>query len=788
MVSKREATATGQRRQSARAHFRPRVIVKFRDWVEAPYQDGAEKTIAEKYGKSDWSKFEAAHGKITLIRLYTSVAPAELQRLIDKAAKLDETYRPHNFFTWYTIDCPDGLRSEDFAAILRGWEIVEKAYPDAVPIDPFVNSADDPLCSSQGYLDTAPGGINARFAWTIAGGDGAAQNVIDLEGGWTLNHEDLVAHGGTLVFGTLLDSSRHHGTGVLGEICASDNTVGCVGITPNIASLHVTSHSGSFSNVSDAIVAALGTLGFGDVLLLEMQTVPPAAPVFGAPVELIDDIFETIRLASALGIIVVEAGGNGTNNLDITTNAAGHQVLNPSSADFRDSGAIIVGAGSSAAPHTRLGFSSFGARVNCYAWGENVETTDSDNAGATNLYQSGFNGTSSASPIITGAALAVQGCFFAANGYRLSPKQMRLILSDPATGTASVTPATDLIGVMPDLQAIIQTKLGLGFDDVYLRDYVGDVGDPNSGPLSTSPDVIVRPATVASPQAAFGEGSGTENSEVLGYTVEAGQDNYIYTRVRNRGSAAATNAVVTVYWSEVATLVTPDMWHLIGSQTLANVPTGNLLTVADPITWTSGSIPAAGHYCFVATVGTADDPVPPLATFNNFDNFETFIRNNNNVTWRNFNVEGMSPNPSDPSLLHFAIAGAFDRALPMGLQVIARLPEGAKLALEAPAHLLERLGYKGPQLEQKGELAHLRLRPQGVQDLGVLHFPAKFRARLRLVAVLPAAARKQSGWQVAVRQYLPKDNFEVGRVAWYLAAPDFYKRRREIEACLFGKK
>jgi serine protease len=788
MASEHHVSAVGEGRQVARARFRPRVIVKFRDWVEVPYEDGAEAAIAEKYGKADWSKFEAAHGKITLARLYTAVAPTELRKLVDNAAKMDEAYRPHNFLTWYTIDCPDGLRSEEFAALLRKWEFVETAYPDAVPIDPFVNPANDPLSSSQGYLDAAPGGINARFAWTISGGDGAGQNVIDLEGGWTLGHEDLVAQGGTLLFGMIVDSSRSHGTGVLGEICAADNAVGCVGIAPNIASLHVTGHSGSFSNVSDAIVAALGVLHFGDVLLLEMQTVPPAAPVFGAPIELIDDIFHTIRLASALGVIVIEAGGNGSNNLDTTTNAAGLQVLNPSSGDFRDSGAVIVGAGTSSAPHARKDFSSFGARVNCYAWGENVETTNSDVTGATNLYQAGFGGTSSASPIITGAALAVQGCFFAANGYRLSPAQMRQVLADPATGTASVTPASDLIGVMPDLQAIIQNKLGLGFSDVYMRDYVGDTGNPHSGPLSTSPDVIVRPNTVVDPQSAFGDGSGTENSEVLGYTVEAGQDNFIYTRVRNRGSSAATNAEVTVFWSEVATLVRPDMWNRIGSQTLASVPTGNILTVADPITWASGLIPASGHYCFVATVGTADDPVPPLATLDNFDNFEAFIRNNNNVTWRNFNVEDMSPNPSEPLRMDFAIAGAFDRALPMGLQVIARLPEGARLTLEAPAHLLQRLGHKGPQFEQKGHIGQLNVRPQGVQELGLFHFPAKFHAKLRLVAMLPAAARQQSGWQVAVRQYLPKDNFEVGRVAWYLAAPDFDKRRREIEAYLFRRK
>jgi len=39
-----------------------------------------------------------------------------------------------------------------------------------------------------------------------------------------------------------------------------------------------------------------------------------------------------------------------------------------------------------------------------------------------------------------------------------------------------------------------------------------------------------------------------------------------------------------------------------------------------------------------------------------------------------------------------------------------------------------------------------------------------------------------------VRQNLPKDNFEVGRVSWYFAAPDFFKGRREPEAQLFAKR
>src|SRR5664279_4462889 len=131
-------------------HFRPRIVVKFRDWVEAPYQDGAEKVIAEKYGKADWANFEKVPGKISLVRLYTAAPPAELRDLVNKGRQVDRSYKPGNFFSWYTIDTPEGLRSQQYAEMVSRWEIVETAYPDGVPVDPLVNSADDPLCTLQG--------------------------------------------------------------------------------------------------------------------------------------------------------------------------------------------------------------------------------------------------------------------------------------------------------------------------------------------------------------------------------------------------------------------------------------------------------------------------------------------------------------------------------------------------------------------------------------------------------------------------------------------------------------
>lgn len=74
---------------------------------------------------------------------------------------------------------------------------------------------------------------------------------------------------------------------------------------------------------------------------------------------------------------MVEAGGNGTNNggtpavnLDTYQNSAGKRILwrNVGNADFRDSGAIMVAAASSVAPHTRLAYSTHGARIDCYGW------------------------------------------------------------------------------------------------------------------------------------------------------------------------------------------------------------------------------------------------------------------------------------------------------------------------------------------------------------------------------------------------------------------------------------
>jgi hypothetical protein len=67
-------------------------------------------------------------------------------------------------------------------------------------------------------------------------------------------------------------------------------------------------------------------MGFGDVLHLEAQEFDPVCRKYFLPVEAADAIYDTIRLATALGITVVEGGSNGGVDLDLYVSVSGKHV------------------------------------------------------------------------------------------------------------------------------------------------------------------------------------------------------------------------------------------------------------------------------------------------------------------------------------------------------------------------------------------------------------------------------------------------------------------------------
>lgn len=753
--------------------YRPRVVVQFHDYVQLPYVDKVEKVIQDQR-LAPWKEFSKRFPGVTFRRVFTSISPEKIRGLIKRATEIDPEYKPENFFAYFLMDSPPGVEPEVLAKALREWPIVKKAYYDPPGDDPVVDIAGDSWFASQGHLKPAEEGIDAEFAWESFGGDGEGMSFIDMEQGWTLEHEDLAAHGANLLHGTNAPSSQMHGTAVLGVVCALDNDRGCLGVCPNLDSVNVVSYEGS--SRPEAIIAAIAALSFGDVLLLESHVSISGWNLL--PIEVLDLDFKAIRLATALGIVVVEAGGNGANDLDSYQDEDDNQLLNRS---YRDSGAIMVGAASPTLPHTPLPDTNFGTCIDCFAWGEGVTTCRSF-MGATTGYRSDFGGTSSAAAIVAGAALAVQGIVNNAIPGRFSPKQLRAILRDPAINTHSADPG-DLIGVMPNLKAIIEDVLNV-VPDVYIRDYVGDEGDPHTNFISASPDIILLPTAVADPQAAFGEGSGTENNNSLGHEAEAGQDNFIYVRVRNRGGSPATNVVATVFSSPAGTLITPEVWKLVGTVTIPNVPEGDILTVSDPITWKVADIPDVGHYCFVGLVGTERDPDPERARFEDWDNFQRFIRENNNVTWRNFNVVDNDPatstGPAGFVTLSFIAPGAPDKGRKMRLEIGAQLPRGSRVFLEGPRHFMDRIKAPFARVEN-GEEIRIPCNPHARQSFEEMVFPAKSRTKLSLLVQIPEAARGNP-YEVYARQV--HEGQEVGRVTWRLVPSKFFRERKELA----GKK
>ncbi|WP_353826571.1 hypothetical protein [Agromyces sp. SYSU T0242] len=122
--------------------------------------------------------------------------------------------RRARFDGYAAITVRDEASAAELAKELDARDDVETAYVEGGPTPPPVNAGDDPRSGNQGYLDAAPDGIDARWAWGAT--DGTGIGFVDLEQGWTLNHEDLAAAGITIISG-VSQAYAWHGTAVLGR-------------------------------------------------------------------------------------------------------------------------------------------------------------------------------------------------------------------------------------------------------------------------------------------------------------------------------------------------------------------------------------------------------------------------------------------------------------------------------------------------------------------------------------------------------------------------------------------
>ena len=395
---------------------------------------------------------------------------------------------------FYKVEAPEE-RLDEIASRLQEQETIEAAFvkppaepavwADTAPAPEEAPPATPDFTLRQGYLDAAPAGIDARFAWTRPGGRGANMRIVDIEGAWNFSHEDLLQNQGGIGGGTPTADLgwRNHGTAVAGEFSGDNNNFGVTGICPD-ANVRGFSIFGPGSGSAQAITRAANSLQAGDIILLELHRPGPRFNFASRAdqrgyiaIEWWPDDLAAVRFAVARGIIVVEAAGNGAENLDdpiYSTRPAGFPSswTNPFRRSPVDSGAIVVGAGAPppgthgrnhGPDRSRLDFSNFGALVDAQGWGREVTTTgygDLQGGANENLwYTDQFSGTSSASPIVVGALGCLQGAVRAAGRPVVTPAQARNFLR--TTGSpqqdAPGRPATQRIGNRPNLRDLMRS-------------------------------------------------------------------------------------------------------------------------------------------------------------------------------------------------------------------------------------------------------------------------------------------------------------------------------------------
>ena len=311
------------------------------------------------------------------------------------------------------------------------------------------------LVASQNYLYANPG-VNVEYAWNN-NYIGSGINLHDIEYGMNINHEEFNSinvsiASGMSIYSGLSTAYTEHGTAAVGIVFADSEGYGVTGMAygANSATLYP-EYSNEFGfNRPQAITEAINNANLGDILMFEMQA-------YGAvnqsndfvPAEYELTVWNLTKAATDAGLVVVAAAGNGNQNLD---NSNYTSYMNRG-----DSGAIIVGAGTSNTTHQRISYSTYGSRVNLQGWGQNVlapgygdyVTYGSD----FNQQYTNFSGTSSATPIVASCAIILQSLYFNATGNYLTSQQIRDILIQ--TGIPQGGDISKHIGPLPNMQAAI---------------------------------------------------------------------------------------------------------------------------------------------------------------------------------------------------------------------------------------------------------------------------------------------------------------------------------------------
>ena len=330
----------------------------------------------------------------------------------------------------------------------------------------------------------------------------------------------------------------------------------------------------------------------------------------------------------------------------------------------------------------------------------------------------------------------------------------QVVINAPAVGTYTIrvsginVPTMATLGQRQDFAVVVSG--GLSFVELYIKDNAADTGvAPSVGIEYLSPDIWLSltddPAAAPIPN------------------PEYGQTNYVFVRVHNRGSRAASNASVKLYWANPGTNLSRPFWNTTGisidgapgNTRLIDVPAhgvggdGEAITLA--FEWTPPDpnldVVDVGHFCLFASVDHPDDPL--------LQEDVSAVRWEDNLAWKNVVVHDVIPNAI--TTLDFYVAGRIGESVSADLHIDrSALPPGGKVNLKIPSRYLK--GTIATNLEEiwqseGGNLCKVEVTSTGTADLKQIHLSSRENTLVHLEVTPPSKFNSGDVYPVFVEQY-----------------------------------
>ncbi len=553
-----------------------------------------------------------------------------------------KVHRSHGRWRLVVINFDSNYDISTIIGALNNSVYVEAAMPDLIQLNYFSNSIPpgDQHYGNQWYLnnDTNPEhDINIEDAWMVSRGSPLVVIAV-IDDGFDLDHEDLEPQlVQTEKIKNLTGSSSFpeetHGTSVAGIASAhtdSPDDIGIAGVGWRCRIMPIAfGETLTSSSLIDGLVWARNN---------KAKIVNISHRIFTDSCETGADIKNEINYCVNNNMVIVAAAGS----------FGASEVFPPACYP----GVISVGATDKDDVKWTWSNTSSRGEISVVAPGVEIYTTK-----PSNTYDY-FGGTSAASPQVAGLAGLIL-----AKDPTLTPQQVKDLIETTADNT--IDPGcpnwvswygNGRIDAGKCLAELDTDPPSFTPVDVFIRDYLGDSGAVPSteSVICWSPDIVLRDH--GDPRPIDLNNKDVDPGSVA---VTPGNDYDIYLRVHNK-TGSDTDVHARVYYAPLTTSCSPDLWRYIGQLDIYDVP-ANGFKASEPLTWTNVQAPSgpSEHFCLIASIEGYGDPHPDTSDIDTAAAYLNFIRNNNNVCYRNLVI--VEAIPDEPVSLTFIVKG-----FPMG--------------------------------------------------------------------------------------------------------------------------